>query len=120
LRGSQTRNAKINGTYQRLTYNQGVTDFNQERYDQAILLFDKSLKFPIDEQIYNSASFYKAEATYGLKRVDEAATLYNQIAKNPKAGIYAKKSLYALGYIYYNQKKYSQALPYFKRVYQQH
>lgn len=114
IEGLKTRNAKINSTYQRLTYNQGVTDFNAGRYDPAIEMFEKSLKFPIDVELYNSATFYKAESVYGLKRVDEAATLYNQIAKNPKAGIYAKKSLYALGYIYYNQKKYSQALPYFR------
>ncbi|REA64510.1 hypothetical protein DSL64_00415 [Dyadobacter luteus] len=108
------RNTKINGTYQRLTYNQGVLEFNQQRFDAAVALFDKSLKFPIDEEIYNSASFYKAESVYGLKKTDEAVALYNQIAKNPKAGIYARKSLYALGYVYYNQKKYSQALGYFK------
>jgi tetratricopeptide (TPR) repeat protein len=114
IEGLSNRNAKINGTYQRLTFNQGVTDFNQERFDQAIVMFDKSLKVPVDPEIYNSASFYKAESVYGLKRVDEAAALYSQISKNPKAGIYARKSLYALGYIYYNQKKYSQALPYFK------
>lgn len=110
----KTRNTKINSTYQRLTYNQGVTDFNAGRFDQAVVMFDKSLKYPLDVELFNSASYYKAESVYGLKRVDEAATLYNQISKNPKAGIYARKSLYALGYIYYNQKKYSQALPYFK------
>ncbi|WP_035333374.1 tetratricopeptide repeat protein [Dyadobacter crusticola] len=114
IEGLSSRNPKINGTYQRLTFNQGVADFNQEKFDQAITMFDKSLKVPIDPEIYNSALFYKAESVYGLKRVDEAARLYTQISKNPKAGIYARKSLYALGYIYYNQKKYSQALPYFK------
>ncbi|MCE6992175.1 tetratricopeptide repeat protein [Dyadobacter sp. CY323] len=114
IEGLKNRNAKINGTYQRLTYNQGVIDFNAERYPAAIGMFDKSLKFPLDEQIAASASYYKAESTYGLKKVDEAATLYNQISKNPKSGIYGRKSLYALGYIYYNQKKYGQALTYFK------
>jgi tetratricopeptide (TPR) repeat protein len=114
IEGLSKRNAKLNGTYQRLTFNQGVAEFNQEKFDNAIIMFDKSIKFPVDEQLYISATYYKAEATYGLKKVDEAAALYNQISKNPKAGIYAKKSLYALGYIYYNQKKYAQALPYFK------
>ena len=114
IEGLAKRNAKINGTYQRLTFNQGIIEFNQQRFDPAIVYFDKSLKFPIDEQISNSASFYKAESTYGLKKVDEAAQLYSQISKNPKSGIYARKSLYALGYIYYNQKKYGQALSYFK------
>jgi TolA-binding protein len=114
IEGLSTRNAKINGTYQRLTFNQGVAEFNQQKFDAAVVLFDKSIKFPIDEQIYIAASFYKAESVYGLKRVDEAVALYNQITKNPKAGIYSRKSLYALGYVYYNQKKYSQALGYFK------
>jgi TolA-binding protein len=114
IEGLSKRNAKINGTYQRLTYNQGVIEFNQQKFDPAIALFDKSIKFPIDEQIFIAASFYKAESVYGLKKVDEAVALYNQITKNPKAGIYARKSLYALGYVYYNQKKYSQALGYFK------
>lgn len=114
IEGLPTRNAKINGTYQRLTFNQGVTDFNQERYEAAVTMFDKSIKVPIDPEIYNSALFYKAESVYALKKVDEAAVLYTQISKNAKAGLYAKKSLYALGYIYYNQKKYAQALPYFK------
>ncbi len=114
IEGLSKRNAKINGTYQRLTFNQGVTDFNLEKYDQALIYFEKSLKFPIDEPIAISAQYYKAESLSGLKKSEEAVALYNQIAKNPKAGIYARKSLYALGYNYYNQKKYSQALGYFK------
>lgn len=114
IEGLSKRNAKINGTYQRLTYNQGVLEFNAQRFDNAIVMFDKSIKYPADEQLFISASYYKAESTYGLNKVDEAATLYSQISKNPKAGVYARKSLYALGYIYYNQKKYAQALTYFK------
>jgi tetratricopeptide (TPR) repeat protein len=114
IEGLSKRNAKINGTYQRLTFNQGVTDFNQERYDQALVYFDKSLKVPIDESISISASYYKAESFSGLKRSEEAVALYTQISKNPKAGVFARKSLYALGYNYYNQKKYAQALGYFK------
>ncbi|WP_221392239.1 tetratricopeptide repeat protein [Dyadobacter sp. NIV53] len=114
IEGLSKRNTKINGTYQRLTYNQGVVEFNLQKFEPAILLFDKSLKFPIDEQVSLAAGFYKAESIYGLKRTDEAISLYNQISKNPKAGIYSRKSLYALGYVYYNQKKYSQALGYFK------
>jgi TolA-binding protein len=114
IEGLSKRNAKINGTYQRLTFNQGVIEFNQQKFQPAIALFDKSIRFPIDEEIYISASFYKAESLYGLKKIDESVALYNQISKNPKAGIYARKSLYALGYVYYNQKKYSQALGYFK------
>jgi len=114
IEGLSKRNTKINTTYQRLTFNQGVVEFNQERYDQALAFFNKSIKFPIDENILTAATFYKAESYSGLKKMDEAVSIYTQLSKNSKAGIYGRKSLYALGYVYYNQKKYSQALGYFK------
>ncbi|CAG4997612.1 Cell division coordinator CpoB [Dyadobacter sp. CECT 9275] len=115
IEGLSKRSAKINGTYQRLTYNQGVSDFNQERFESAIGYLEKSLRFPVDPELQLSAMYYKAESNYGLKKMDEAVAQFNQISKNPKAGIYGRKSLYAIGYVYYNQKKYSQALPYFKQ-----
>jgi tetratricopeptide (TPR) repeat protein len=114
IEGLSKRNAKINGTYQKLTFNQGVAEFNQERYSPALGYFDKSLKFPIDESLFTSASYYKAESLTGLKKSDEAVALYTQISKSAKSGVFGRKSLYALGYHYYNLKKYSQALGYFK------
>ncbi|MBE9462877.1 tetratricopeptide repeat protein [Dyadobacter subterraneus] len=114
IEGLAKRNTKINTTYQRLTFNQGVVEFNQERFEQALAFFNKSIKFPIDENIFTAATFYKAESNTGLKKLDDAVAIYTQLSKNSKAGIYARKSLYALGYVYYNQKKYSQALGYFK------
>jgi tetratricopeptide (TPR) repeat protein len=114
IEGLPKRNTKINTTYQRLTFNQGVVEFNQERFDQALAYFNKSIKFPIDENLFTAATFYKAESNTGLKKTDDAVAIYTQLSKNPKAGIYGRKSLYALGYVYYNQKKYSQALGYFK------
>ncbi len=108
------RTPKINATYQRLTYNQGVSDFNAERYPQAIESLNKSLKYPIEEPIFIAASYQKAEAYSAQQKYDEAIPMYSQLSKNTKADIYRRKSLYALGYAYYNQKKYSQALGYFK------
>ena len=114
IEGLKKRTPEINRTYQRLTYNLGVSEFNQEQFTSAITNFDKSLRYPVDGEIEMGATFYKAEALSGLKRENEAATIYNQLSKNPKAGIYGRKSLYALGYMYYNQKNYSKALTYFK------
>ncbi|WP_207509984.1 tetratricopeptide repeat protein [Telluribacter humicola] len=114
IEGLRNRNPKINATYQRLTYNQGVTDFNMERYDQAIANFNKSLKNPVDEEIAIAATYQKAEALAAQKKFNEAVDIYNQLSKNSKAGIYGRKSLYALGYIFYNQKNYSRANGYFK------
>jgi tetratricopeptide (TPR) repeat protein len=108
------RTPQINATYQRLTYNQGVSDFNAERYPQAIENFNKSLKYPIDDKVFVATTYQKAEAYSAQQKYEEAIPLYNQLTKNPQADIYRRKSLYALGYAYYNQKKYNQALGYFK------
>ena len=113
IEGLKRRTPKINATYQRLTYNQGVNDFNAERYPQAVANLDKSLKFPVDNTLQQAAQFWKAEAYSAGKQYDTAIPLYASISKSG-SGDYASKSLYALGYAYYNKKDYTRALPYFR------
>lgn len=113
IEGLKRRTPKINATYQRLTYNQGVNDFNAERYPQAVANLDKSLKFPVDNTMQQAAQFWKAEAYSAGKQYDTAIPLYASISKSG-SGDYASKSLYALGYAYYNKKDYTRALPYFR------
>ncbi|QMW05692.1 tetratricopeptide repeat protein [Spirosoma foliorum] len=113
IEGLKRRTSKINATYQRLTYNQGVNDFNAERYPQAVANLDKSLKFPVDNNLQQAAQFWKAESYSAGKQYDTAIPLYASISKSG-SGEYATKSLYALGYAYYNKKDYARALPYFR------
>ena len=113
IEGLKRRTPKINATYQRLTYNQGVNDFNAERYPQAVANLDKSLKFPVDTDLQQAAQFWKAESYSAGKQYDTAIPLYVGITKS-NTGNYAAKSLYALGYAYYNKKDYTRALPYFR------
>ncbi len=108
------RTPKINATYQRLTFNQGITAFNAEQYPAAIRDFDKSLKHPVDEATFVAANYQKAESYSAQQKYAEAIPIYTQLIKNNSADIIRRKSLYALGYAYYNQKKYSQAAGYFK------
>ncbi|QJW90044.1 tetratricopeptide repeat protein [Spirosoma taeanense] len=113
IEGLKRRTPKINATYQRLTYNQGVNDFNAERYPQAVANLDKSLRYPVDPEMQQAAQFWKAEAYSAGRQYDTAIPLYASIAKS-NAGEYATRSLYALGYAYYNKKDYNRALPYFR------
>ena len=113
IEGLKRRTPKTNATYQRLTYNQGVNDFNAERYPQAVANLDKSLRFPVDNTLQQAAQFWKAESYSAGKQYGTAIQLYASIAKGGSAE-YATKSLYALGYAYYNQKDYARALPYFR------
>lgn len=113
IEGLKRRTPRINASYQRLTYNQAVNDFNAERYTAAILNFDKSLQNPVDGSLRDDALFWKGEAYSALKKYDEAVPIYNQVVKTGSPDLQAK-SLYSLGYAYYNRKEYSRALPYFR------
>ncbi len=98
--------------YQRLTYNLGINDFNNERYAQAIVNFDKSLKFSPDNTIESAAIFQKGESFSALNRYGEAMPAYFQAIRS--GGEYATKSFYSLGYAYYNTKDYKNALTNFQ------
>ena len=112
IEGLKKRTPKINATYQRITYSQGINDFNAGWYPQAVANFDKSLKAPVNEELQQAAPFWKAEAYSAGKQYDTAIPIYASVAKSGSA--YANKSLYGLGYAYYNKKDYTSALPYFR------
>lgn len=101
--------------YQRQTMNLGIADFNAERYAQAIINFDKSLKFTPDNEIEQAATFQKGEAFSALNRYGEAIPIYQQLIRANPNTQYGIKSLYSLGYAYYNTKDYKSAQPNFQQ-----
>ncbi|WP_273210850.1 tetratricopeptide repeat protein [Runella zeae] len=101
--------------YQRQTMNLGIADFNAERYAQAIVNFDKSLKYTPDRNIEQAAIFQKGEAFSALNRYGEAIPLYNQLIRSSANSPYGIRSLYSLGYAYYNTKDYKNALTNFQQ-----
>ncbi|MGV3561545.1 tetratricopeptide repeat protein [Larkinella arboricola] len=115
IEGLRRRTPRINASYQRITYNQAVNDFNAERYEQALANFDKSLKYPVDADLKNNALFWKGETFSAQRNYDAAIPLYQQVTRNGAANAELQgKSLYALGYAAYNKKNYAQAITYFR------
>ncbi len=112
IEGLKKRTNKINLAYQRLCYNQGVLDFNAERYTRAIQYFDKSLSQSVNGELKNNAMFWKAEAAYAVKS-PEADVLYKDVLTVPNE-VLRQKSRYGLAYLNYNNKDYKQASNYFK------
>ncbi|MFN8349196.1 MAG: tetratricopeptide repeat protein, partial [Spirosomataceae bacterium] len=101
--------------YQRQTMNLGIADFNAERYAQAILNFDKSLKYTPDKEIEQAAQFQKGEAFSAMNRYGEAIPIYQQLIRSSPNSSYGIRSLYSLGYAYYNTKDYKTALTNFQQ-----
>lgn len=101
--------------YQRQTMNLGIADFNAERYAQAIVNFDKSLKYTPDNDIQQAAVFQKGEAFSALNRYGEAIPIYQQLIRSSPNSSYGIRSLYSLGYAYYNTKDYKSGLTNFQQ-----
>lgn len=112
------RTPKINAAYQRMAYNQGVNEYNAERFAQSLNYFDKALAYPEDKELKVNAQFWKAEALAGNKQTDESIAIHNQVLKltDNVSNLEDIKleSRYALGYAFYEKKQYAEAQTQFK------
>ncbi len=103
---------KIDQAYQKLAFNQGVIEFNSEKFPAAITYFDKSLSKPILRDIENKAKFWKAEALFvDSPRLSES--LYRDLLTSSDKTV-RLKSQYSLAYIYFNDGKHQEALKLFQ------
>lgn len=105
-------------TYQKVAFYSGVELFIDNKYDEALTRFGKSLKKP-ENKLYEARSqYWKAESAYRLNRFDDALAGFNQFNKNPNAkNVEEYRQIdYNLGYGYFKVKDYTNALSYFKNV----
>jgi TolA-binding protein len=113
----KNRTPKINLIYQRMTYNQGISEFNAENFPKSIFYFIKSVQNPEDLGLKIAADYYKAESFYLQKKYSEALPIYNElqtVSETSKGAEYGLKALYSMAYIYYNQANYEKAATLFK------
>lgn len=106
------KTAKINAAYQKLCFNQGVLDFNAERYSKSIEYFSKSIDKSVDTELRSNALFWRAEASFAIN--SELTESYYKEVLGTSGELLKQKSRYALGYLNYNKKEYRQAIMFFK------
>ena len=111
-----TRNQNLDRAYQKATLLKGIELFNKEEYPTAVQLFEKSLKFPIDQKYVAEASFWCGEA-YSIGRKYEPAIGHYQTIigltgfQNDEL---VAKVRYGMGYAYFNLQQYDRSLFNFK------
>jgi len=108
-------NTKLKRVYQQLAYSQGVDYFNRASYTDAIIYFNKSLKYSTDKKTQALAIFWYADALYHQKKFADSKVKYQQFLQNSQArniGLY-DQALYNLAYCSFNQKQYSSAIKHF-------
>ncbi|KAA3438098.1 tetratricopeptide repeat protein [Rufibacter hautae] len=110
------RSHRINETYQRVTYYQAVKLYNDQLFQQAVSMLDKSLGFPYNKEIEAGSNFLKGEAYSIGQRWPQAINSYGAVFQTVNSGRteFYVKSRYGIGYAYYNEKQYDKALVHFK------
>ena len=100
-----------NPLYQKAAFFRGIQLFNDKKYDDAIVNFDKAINQPSDANITARSQYWKGESNFRLNKFDNALTNFNAFAANAEArNTDEYKNLnYNLAYSYFKQKKYQKA-----------
>jgi len=108
----KNKDFKIKTAYQKITYFRGVELFNDKNYQEAVLFFNKSLTYPIAENITAQSLFWKAESYYRLAVYDSSVVSYNLFLLKT-IGAYSlpvfAQAYYNLGYAHFKMKDYTNA-----------
>ncbi len=102
--------------YQKIAFSRAEELFNDNRYEEAVQFFDKSLSHPEDAVYTAKSRYWKAESEYRLKNYTAALQDYlafQKMKEAKKLPVYATLD-YQLGYTYFKLKKYPKAISFFK------
>jgi TolA-binding protein len=103
--------------YQKVTYFRGLEFYNERAFENAIGIFLRSLKFPIDEKTTALTTYWMAESMYEVRKYDESVDNFDAFLNMPAAhetNIYNYAN-YALAYAAFGGQKYKKAAVYFEK-----
>jgi tetratricopeptide (TPR) repeat protein len=111
------KSAKERALFQKVAFYRGTELFAEGNYDLAKESFENSLSVPLDANITARATYWKAESNYLLNNFKEASSDFKKFAANSEASKTPeyKELYYNLGYAYFKQKDYENAIEAFKK-----
>src|SRR5699024_10202472 len=100
----------------KVAFFRGLELYNEENYEEARKMFDRSLDQRQDPGYTARATFWKAEANYNLGNFGTALNGYNEFKgmSEAKGSPELGDIDYNIGYAYFNQKKYGDAAKHFE------
>jgi TolA-binding protein len=111
------KDSRLEEAYQKVAFFRGLELFKNLEFEASIDMFEKSMKYEkYNREIRARAIYWRGEANYRLGRYDLAREDYLLFMGLPGASQLSEYSLirYNLGYAYFNQKDYTNALNNFK------
>jgi TolA-binding protein len=110
-------NSQTKAAYQKITFKRAEELYNNKEYPEAKSMFGKSLKYIYDKKIEAETFFWLGEVAYKSKAYSEAISQYNRFINNTesKNSKLSNTAFYNMGYAYFMQENYLQALNFFKK-----
>ncbi|HVN58701.1 MAG TPA: tetratricopeptide repeat protein [Bacteroidales bacterium] len=111
------KDQRLEAAYQRVAFFRGLELVNNLELEQAVAMFEKSLKYEkYSRPLRARAVYWRGEAAYRLGQYDRAISDYQVFLGIPGASGLPEYDLvrYNLGYTLFNQKDYQGALNHFK------
>ncbi|MFN8276802.1 MAG: tetratricopeptide repeat protein [Chitinophagales bacterium] len=105
----------LKAIYQKVTCYHAIEVFNDKKFEAAVDLAEKSLKFPVEQDLALRAVYTKAEAQYQLKNYEDAIVQYQRFNAGmkpyleEKVGLSELRSEYNIAYAYFKLKRYKEA-----------
>jgi len=112
------KSPEMMAAHQRVSFFRGLELFNNLQFAGALEAFEITLKQRnFDKHLHSLAIYWKAEALYRLERYTESADFYNQFLLTPGAYLLEEYNncYYNIGYCYFKEKKYAQAISWFRK-----
>jgi TolA-binding protein len=113
----KTQNDEMRAAYQKIAYYRGVELFNDNQFNEALEVFERSLSFDPDKRIRALTWYWMGEAHYRLGEWEKAREYYNRFQVSPTAFDMPEFNLanYNIGYTLFKQKQYDPALIAFRK-----
>ncbi|MGZ3756996.1 MAG: tetratricopeptide repeat protein [Mucilaginibacter sp.] len=111
------KNLSARTAYQKVTYYRGLEFYNERAFENAIGIFLRSLKYPVDPKIKVLTVYWMAEAMYEVRKYGESVDNFDKFLVMPEAretNVYNYAN-YALAYAAFGGEKYKKAATYFER-----
>jgi TolA-binding protein len=111
------KSASARAAYQKVTYYRGLEFYNERAFENAIGIFMRSLKFPVDTKVEALTTYWMAESMYEVRKYSESVETFKKFLDLPDAGetdVYNYAN-YALAYAAFGGEEYKTAANYFQK-----
>ncbi|MFI5159670.1 MAG: tetratricopeptide repeat protein [Sphingobacteriales bacterium] len=111
------KSASAKSAYQKVTYYRGLEFYNERAFENAIGIFLRSLKYPMDRRVQALTIYWMAESMYEVRKYGESVQNFERFLNMDESADlpihnYAN---YGLGYAAFYGEQYRKAATYFEK-----